>query len=72
MIMLMLLDLGKLRKSMNVELDIAGYTKEITNIGNNFTVTNTHKVNLTEINVTKVWNDSGTMKMIMIISDLIM
>ncbi len=41
-----------------VELDIAGYTKEITNIGNNFTVTNTHKVNLTEINVTKVWNDS--------------
>ena len=40
-----------------VELDIAGYTKEITNIGNNFTVTNTHKVNLTEINVTKVWND---------------
>uniref|UniRef100_UPI0025E36D3D Cna B-type domain-containing protein n=1 Tax=uncultured Methanobrevibacter sp. TaxID=253161 RepID=UPI0025E36D3D len=35
------------------------YTKEITNIGNNFTVTNTHKVNLTEINVTKVWNDSN-------------
>ncbi len=41
------------------ELDVAGYTKEITNVGNNYTVTNTHEVNLTEINVTKVWNDEN-------------
>ena len=36
-----------------------GYTKTITNKGTAFTITNSHKPGITEVKVTKVWEDSN-------------
>ena len=42
------------------ELQVSGYEVRITSNGeNNFTITNTHTLGLTSVNVNKVWNDNN-------------
>lgn len=41
------------------EAFVSGYTDEVTQNGNNYTITNTHKPATTELFVTKTWKDNG-------------
>ena len=41
------------------ETAVANYTVNITQVGNDFTLNNTHVPELTEVNVTKVWDDEN-------------
>ena len=51
---------GKVINYTIAEVSVEGYTVEITNgTAYLWTVTNTHIPEVTELNVTKVWNDSG-------------
>uniref|UniRef100_UPI0025EA90E6 Cna B-type domain-containing protein n=1 Tax=uncultured Methanobrevibacter sp. TaxID=253161 RepID=UPI0025EA90E6 len=41
------------------ETAVANYTVNITQVGNDFTLNNTHVPELTEVNVTKIWDDNN-------------